>query len=315
MSSDSEPDIDTERAIDPPGQRLRQTRETLGLSRKDVANQLRLSHETISALEEDRYDALPAPIFVRGYLRNYAAVLNLPGDELVDGYGKYVGVEPPQRLVSTDRRRQVGSGDRRMRYATAAIVLVLVGLVAIWWYNNELFGQLGGAPAAAPSHTPVAALPPAPPPVADAPPAAQAPGAAVAASVAPAAATTSPDQVAKAPASAVSETPRPAAAASVTAAATATTAGRARAAKTAGSADVLTLRLNASSWLEVRDATGKRLVYKLGRSGDVEQVSGKAPFQVVLGNSPAVEVQINGEPFDQSPYNGNGRKARFKVGG
>lgn len=312
MSSDSEPDIDAERAINPPGQRLRQTRETLGLSRKDVANQLRLSNETIVALEEDRYDALPAPIFVRGYLRNYASVLKLPGDELVDGYSKYVGVEPPQRLVSADSRRQVGSGDRRMRYATAVIVLVLAGLVAIWWYNNELFGQLGGAPAAAPSHTPVAALPPAPPPVADVPPAAQAPAAAVAASAA--AATATPDQVANAPAAAASETPTPAAAASVAAAATLTAPSRARAATAAGSADVLTLSLNGSSWLEVRDATGKRLVYKLGRSGDVEHISGKAPFQVLLGNSPAVEVQINGEPFDQSPYNGNGRKARFKVG-
>ena len=53
--------------------------------------------------------------------------------------------------------------------------------------------------------------------------------------------------------------------------------------------------------MEVTDATGKALIARLATSGDNLQLFGQAPFQVVLGNAPAVAVIFNGEAVDAAP--------------
>ena len=79
-------------------------------------------------------------------------------------------------------------------------------------------------------------------------------------------------------------------------------------------ADRLTLSFRGDSWVEVHDATGERLMYRLGRSGETRTVTGQAPFQVLLGNAPDVDVKIDGKEFDVSAHT-RGKVARFKVGG
>ena len=66
-----------------PGQRLRQAREELNLSRQDVARKLRLDADLIQALEENDRDALPSQTYLVGYLRSYARLLNLPVDSII----------------------------------------------------------------------------------------------------------------------------------------------------------------------------------------------------------------------------------------
>ncbi len=61
-----------------PGERLRRAREEQGLSQDEVSKHLRLSLSYLRALEEDDYDRLPEPPFIKGYLRNYARFLGLP---------------------------------------------------------------------------------------------------------------------------------------------------------------------------------------------------------------------------------------------
>lgn len=341
--------------VDPPGKRLRAGREAVGMSQSDVSVQLRLPVATIDALEHDRYDALPESIFVRGYLRSYATLLELAVDDVLESYNQTVGAQPQPHLHSQRMPSQVGSGHRRMRYASALIVVLLAALVAVWWYNNELFRPqpippqpATGAPAAdtaggtgpaadtaggtrpatdvaaptAPQPAPSVSQTPsdqAAPPVSDAggtesaapegpagaasPAPASSPAAAnkseaAAATAGPPAAKAEPRASAPAPAAVTAQKPPPAAGSQAA----------------ASGGDTLRLSFDGSSWVEVRDATGKRLLYQLSRKGDVETVTGKAPFRVLLGNSPAVEVQYNGEPFDQSAYNTRGNTARFEVG-
>ena len=64
-----------------PGERLRRAREEQGLSQDEVSKHLRLSLSYLRALEEDDYDRLPEPPFIKGYLRNYARFLGLPAEE------------------------------------------------------------------------------------------------------------------------------------------------------------------------------------------------------------------------------------------
>ena len=72
------------------------------------------------------------------------------------------------------------------------------------------------------------------------------------------------------------------------------------------------MRFNENCWVEVHDSQRKRLLFRTARKGSTYTLSGKSPFKVLLGNSPAVDVYINGKAFDQSIYN-RGKVARFFI--
>ena len=60
------------------GEKLRYARERKGFSQQEAASALCLPITVIDALERDDYDKLPAPVFIVGYLKNYAKFLGIP---------------------------------------------------------------------------------------------------------------------------------------------------------------------------------------------------------------------------------------------
>ncbi|MHB1846847.1 MAG: helix-turn-helix domain-containing protein [Deltaproteobacteria bacterium] len=68
------------------GRYLVQERELRALSREEVARVTRLSPGAIAALEEDRFETLPAEVFTIGYIRSYAACIGLDANEAVLRY-------------------------------------------------------------------------------------------------------------------------------------------------------------------------------------------------------------------------------------
>ena len=66
------------------GAELKDAREALGLTVSEVAQQLKFGARQLEALEEERFDALPGGTFVRGMVRNYARLLKLPPEPLVE---------------------------------------------------------------------------------------------------------------------------------------------------------------------------------------------------------------------------------------
>lgn len=63
------------------GQRLKQAREAAGLSLADVSARSRMPSRVLSVLEQGDWDALGAPVFVRGQVRSYARVLGITLDD------------------------------------------------------------------------------------------------------------------------------------------------------------------------------------------------------------------------------------------
>jgi cytoskeleton protein RodZ len=55
----------------------------------------------------------------------------------------------------------------------------------------------------------------------------------------------------------------------------------------------LALQFSALSWVEVSDATGRRLLQGLYAAGSTRTLSGAAPLRVILGNAPAVALRVN----------------------
>lgn len=76
----------------------------------------------------------------------------------------------------------------------------------------------------------------------------------------------------------------------------------------------LKLQFSAECWLEVTDATGKRLAYGTRQGGQNDVLTGTAPFKVLLGNAAAATVQFNDVAVDLSGY-AAGRVARLTLGG
>ncbi len=80
--------------VDELGHILREAREARGLSLEDGFAATRITKKFLQALEEGRYERLPTPVHVRGYLRNYARFLGLDPEPLVERYNRWQEQRP-----------------------------------------------------------------------------------------------------------------------------------------------------------------------------------------------------------------------------
>lgn len=78
--------------------------------------------------------------------------------------------------------------------------------------------------------------------------------------------------------------------------------------------DVLRINFSGESWVEVNDAE-QRLIYRdLRESGDILEVTGQAPFNVLLGDAPLTSLRLNGNAIDVSDDIRIDNSARLTVG-
>ncbi len=66
------------------GEYLLRARESAGLSREAVAGVTRIPRQTIEALETEQFDRLPQTVFVRGFIRAYAAAVRCDAQPALD---------------------------------------------------------------------------------------------------------------------------------------------------------------------------------------------------------------------------------------
>jgi cytoskeleton protein RodZ len=291
----------SEPAAPPPpatlGERLRAARLAQDLTVEQLATELRIEAKQLHALEENRFEKIGVPVFVKGYLKQYGSRLGVNVADLLALYYKQTTLADvqvrPNRTIKLRDERQITS------WVLAAIVLltVIVGL-AVWWWSGGSFGAgLPGESAAAPAVAPASTQPlpeperPAPVPEQRPAPTSDA-GAAVVESAEP-----------DAP---PAETPASAAAAAA--------AGRNDSARpAAGVTVVLGLAFDAESWAEITDARGERLLFGLNAAGRNVTLRGEPPFSIVLGNADSVRLTIDGDPYAIPRTGRQGSLARFSV--
>jgi cytoskeleton protein RodZ len=68
------------------GEELRREREIRGISLKEIADATKISKRFLDAIERNDHKTLPAPVFTRGFVREYARYLGLNSDEMVNRY-------------------------------------------------------------------------------------------------------------------------------------------------------------------------------------------------------------------------------------
>src|SRR5579885_3428686 len=152
------------------GALLRETRESYGGDIERIANALRIRAQYLVAIEEGRYDRLPAPVYALGFVRAYAVHLGLDGDEAVRRFKLEAEGFDGQR----DLAFPVPLAERSIPGGTMLLVALILAICGygLWYYlsSNErpraervaaVPAQLAPpAPAATPP--PEAATPPAP---------------------------------------------------------------------------------------------------------------------------------------------------------
>src|SRR5689334_24029251 len=68
------------------GEELRREREIRGISLKEIADATKISKRFLEAIERNDHHTLPAPVFTRGFVREYARYLGLNAEEMVSRY-------------------------------------------------------------------------------------------------------------------------------------------------------------------------------------------------------------------------------------
>ncbi len=76
-----------------PGALLKREREKKGLSHAQISQQTRLRPRFLEAIENEEWDLLPAPTFVKGFIRSYARILGLDEERVVDLYREEAGAD------------------------------------------------------------------------------------------------------------------------------------------------------------------------------------------------------------------------------
>jgi cytoskeleton protein RodZ len=270
------------------GAELKSAREALGLSLSEVAHQLKLAPRQVEALEAGRFDALPGGTFVRGMLRNYARLLKLEPEPLLEHLaGRFEAPDANRLAARYSQPVPFSDSARRSTFVYLGLslaVLTLGGGVAYQWYReHKAPAQLAAAakrPASKPAGAPAAAAPKGEPKRVE--PVAQAQ---LASKVTPA---TAPPPPAVEKVAAVAAAPVPSAAPVAD--------------KRTGGSHRLVIHCQEEAWIEVKDANDRMLISSLNPAGSERVVRSRGPLTLVIGNAAHVQVLHNDKPIDLVPH-------------
>lgn len=306
-----------QQAMTGPGSALKAAREARGLSLKEAAERMRLTPQVITDLEADDYTNL-AKVYSRGYLRTYAQFLQLDVSALLEAHDRIQQQAGPtvQRVkVIQTLPDESKLSWKLMRFSVLALILLLLGLVLFWWFEQDRQEQaLNTAPNAlqqveiqgldgsseihsfqAPlADTQASTVEPEPTESADveSDSSASEPGAAEIAESEPSSET----------AAVATEQAEPVLDEAVALPVLAEGHGQ------------FVAEFSGECWLSVTDAKDKVLYSGTKRAGEQLEVTGLAPLAVRIGlTSSIAQATYNGEHIDFSHY-GNGKTARLKLG-
>jgi cytoskeleton protein RodZ len=310
------------------GVMLREAREAAGISCDELCRRTRLERRIIDAIESEDYNSLAAAAFVKGYIRSLAKELNIDPTPILAQYNQSVTDEDPLLAdFNTRSPIQITSSSTLMRGISGGLAFVVVVLIALWWQRN--YQSAPDSPGALARLAAEAALEIVPDPGTPLPYSytivdhstepldpvnswrRQTDGSApprvelereepvVAEKAAPKVTPpkTVPDESTP---TANSEPPATEGAATL----------ETVPAPTSGE---LTLTGNGESWIEISDFAGKRLYFGLIKPGQQIGLTGRPPYDLVIGNASVVNIDYLGQSVDVRARAVNG-VARFSLG-
>ncbi|WP_198140808.1 RodZ domain-containing protein [Nitrosospira sp. NpAV] len=285
------------------GREFRAARLARGMNIEDVARQLRLSVRQVTALEEDDYDNLASGTFLRGFVRNYAKLLQMDAAPLLQRLEQALPPTPaPTISYQTEGipfPSNQGGGKRNLIIAGAAVLALLL-IFGIYDGSDK------GKQPAVKTETRTGAE------RANVSPPANSTGGTVSSAEEAMVA----EQKHEVPPPLPAPVPIPAAPPDVATESGNTVRESANvvAPEPAGGGDVLRLIFEGESWTEVKDSGGRLLLSRVNPRGTEQVLRGKPPFSLTIGNAVAVKLVYNNNPVNLAPYiNAYGGTARLSL--
>ncbi|HCG7769950.1 cytoskeleton protein RodZ [Vibrio parahaemolyticus] len=298
------------------GTLLKNKRESLGMTQKQVADRLRLRVSVIEDIENNRFESQQVATFTRGYLRSYAKFVGLDEKVVLVALEQTADVKPKEQEIemqSFSRKTKHEKHNSRIMLLTWVIAIVIIGISAAWWWQNQQENSLAQVVAEANVETSQ--------PSAD--------------EIADIDLMTEEELIASTPAE-LAASNNTASESSINAAQTdevvpaeteeSTTEATQEPVAVIEAAEevqeespvvpegmtLLTMKFKADCWIQVKDTNGKTLVSGTQKPGQDVELTGKAPFKVILGAPEGVTMTFASEPVDLSGYT-LGKVARFTL--
>ena len=131
------------------GQKLKATREAKKISVSEAGSQTRILSKFISAMEEDNFQALSAPVYVKSFIRLYAKYLELDPKPLIEAYIKEYE-EDSATVLSDDTKRNLAEIDASIssddedepaKISPESIFSLWTKSTSSWISNNSLLSK------------------------------------------------------------------------------------------------------------------------------------------------------------------------------
>jgi cytoskeleton protein RodZ len=143
MDSAAEQSIDTLTA----GNILQQERQRLGLNEREVADQLHITIHYVRALESNNYEKLPGAVFAKGYLKSYALLLGLDVEDLISRYDEFTHQQNADNEKEIRRLRARKEKDHNKPLVIVSLIVFVVVFLGLWLANNYFSqGSVTGLP-------------------------------------------------------------------------------------------------------------------------------------------------------------------------
>lgn len=110
---------------------MKSARQARGIGLKELYVQTRISPAVLEAIEDQRFDQLPAPLYTRSFIQTYCKCLGMDSGPLLLRYEKHLqGTLPPQPPPVITRERSSWRPSRKTVF-TAALLSAAVALIVV----------------------------------------------------------------------------------------------------------------------------------------------------------------------------------------
>lgn len=258
------------------GELLRTAREEAGLTIADVAGHLKLSLPQLQALEDNAFDRLPGPVFVRGFARSYARYLHLDEAQLLSALDRQLPRPiPTEQNIETETLSSYEIKPVPWHLIGGVLIVLVVAVVAGWW----LWGGSGDGHAGTslPEQDPNTLAP----------------------------------MMTEQASSVAGESSMPSA---LVTSESVTLVSPTISGETVAGQKTIWMKANAPVWLSVHDASGTQLISSTLTTGEERKVTGKSPLKIRISNIDRLEMRDNDQPVDLNVYKrGQRLRIRFEL--
>jgi len=298
-----------------PGQMLADARKSLGLTQEEVAEKLNFRKTLVKDIEQEIFDKKLPATFNRGYLKNYAKLVNAPVDDILASYETLnIAQKQGAEMQSFSKQTEKQAESNLIMWISYLILAVLIGATVVWWFQNAQQEQV---PTAETSQQTSPTLPL----VKDSELASDTKDNEISSSedmLTDEQTVSLSEDLQELPSEHVisSETPKtePLTEEDNAVREIAEQAGIAQSEEvdSQSALESVEFTFTGDCWVNIYDATGERIAWGVKKAGYVMTISGKAPFNITLGKPELVSIVYQQQTVDMSTFN-QGNIAKFTL--